>query len=263
MLLMICLCSTKLQAQQSIFGINGQEIRARLTAQRYTTLSSELQAKVKKIHVREGEKFKEKQVLIELDCTLQNTQLNKAKVQMQAAKKIFSGNQQLSVLNAVGEMELMNSKADMLKAKADRAYYQALLNKCNIYAPYDGFAGEQKIRELQFVQQGEPLLDIFDITMLELEFIVPTRWLMWLKSGFRFDVQIESTGKTYPAKVLRTALHADPVSQSVKVIGLIDGHFQELIPGMNAQVNIVDTDHNKQSKLVDDNEKIALHNPIN
>lgn len=249
-LLLVLLCARYLQAEPLAFGINGQEIRARLTAQRYTTLSAELQAKIKRIHVREGEKFKAKQILVELDCTLQKTQLDKASVQMRMTRKNFASHQHLSTLNAIGDVELMNSKADMLKAKADKAYYQALLNKCTIYAPYDGFAGEQKVRELQFVQQGEPLLDIFNITKLELEFIVPTRWLSWLKSGHRFDINIESTGKNYPAQVMRTALHADPVSQSVKVIALIDGYFQELIPGMNAQVNIKPEEHSGQSKTV-------------
>ena len=58
---------------------------------------------------------------------------------------------------------------------------------------------EQKIREQQYAQPGQPLLDIIDDTALELEFLVPSRWLV--SPGAAFQVRIDETGKTYPAQV--------------------------------------------------------------
>ena len=54
------------------------------------------------------------------------------------------------------------------------------LGKCQISAPYAGRIAEQKIREQQYAQAGQPLLDIIDDSVLELEFLVPSRWLSWL-----------------------------------------------------------------------------------
>jgi hypothetical protein len=72
--------------------------------------------------------------------------------------------------------------------------------------------------------------------LLELEFIVPSRWLAWLTPGTGFQVAIDETGKTYPAKVMRTGARVDPVSQSVKIAAAIDGKFNELIAGMSGRV---------------------------
>jgi len=115
---------------------------------------------------------------------------------------------------------------------------QALLSKCSIAAPYSGRVAEQKVREQQYVQPGQALLDILDDSVLELEFLVPSAWLGWLKVGGSFQVEIDETRKTYPAKFIRIGARVDPVSQSVKVAAAIDGRFHELIAGMSGRVRV-------------------------
>ncbi len=221
---------------EGYYALDRQEMRAQLSPQRYTTLSAELGAKISRIAVKEGEYFKAGQALIEFDCALQAAQLDKARAQLNGADNIFAGNRRLAELNAVGQVELRNAETEVMKARADVAYLQATLDKCRIAAPFDGRAGEQKAREQQFVQPGQALLEILDDSTLELEFIAPSRWLAWLKPGHLFKVRIDETGKTYPARLLRTAARADPVSQTVKTVAVIDGKFPELIAGMSGRI---------------------------
>ena len=111
-----------------------------------------------------------------------------------------------------------------------------MLAKCHVPAPFDGRVVEQKVRAQQFVQPGQALLDILDDSILELDFVVPSKWLAWLKPGHRFDVAIDETGRTYPASLSRIGARIDPVSQTVKVTGTIGGQFPELAAGMSGQV---------------------------
>ena len=223
-------------AQAQRYALDRMEMRAQLSPQRYTTLSAELGAKINKIAVKEGERIHAGQTLIEFDCVLQSAQLDKAQAQLASAENNYAGNQRLASLNAVGQVELRNTEAEVMKARADVSYLRATLDKCRIAAPYDGRAGEQKAREQQFVQAGQPLLEVLDDTTLELELIVPSRWLKWFKTGYRFQVAIDETGKNYPVKLLRTAARADPVSQSIKAVAVIDGNYPELLAGMSGRV---------------------------
>lgn len=218
------------------YALERMEMRAQLTPQRYTTLSAELGAKINRIVVKEGERFSAGQTLIEFDCALQAAQLDKARAQLAGAENSRDGNKRLAELNAVGQVELRNSEVEVMKARADVAYLQATLDKCAIAAPFDGRASEQKAREQQYVQPGQALLEIIDDSALELEFIAPSRWLVWLKPGHKFKVRIDETGKTYPVKLLRIAAKADPVSQSVKAVAIVDGRFPELIAGMSGRI---------------------------
>ncbi|CAK0770326.1 Biotin_lipoyl_2 domain-containing protein [Gammaproteobacteria bacterium] len=220
------------------FSLEQREMRAQLTPRRYTTLSSELGAKINQITVKEGEHFKAGQLLVKFDCALQVAQLNKARTQLQLARNTSEGNHRLNQMNAVGQVELKNSEAEVRKAQADVVYLQAMIEKCTIAAPFTGRVAEQKAREKQFIQAGQPLMDILDDSSLELEIMVPSRWLAWLKPGYSFKVQIDDTTKTYPVKLLRLGAKVDPVTQSIKATAVIDGYFPELIAGMSGNILI-------------------------
>lgn len=221
---------------QAVFAIDRQELRAQLIPQRFTTLSAELGAKISRIAVREGEAFKAGQPLVVFDCTLQSAQLDRARAQLSSAENVLEGNRQLERHNAVGQVELRNSEAELAKARADVAFLQATIDKCTIPAPFAGRVVEQKAREQQFVQPGQVVLEILDDSALELEFIVPSRWLSWLKPGHKFQAAIDETRRQYPVKLLRIAAKADPVSQSVKGVAVVDGQYPELLAGMSGRV---------------------------
>ena len=218
------------------YALERNEMRAQLTPYRYTTLSAEMGAKITRLPVKEGERFENKTLLIEFDCAVQAAQLDKARAQLEVATNTWQGNKRLAQLNAIGQVELQNSQAEVSKASADVALLQATLGKCRVLAPFAGRVAEQKAREEQFVQPGQALLDILDDRQLELEFILPSRWLSWIKPGHVFKVRIDETGKNYPVKLLRLGARADPVSQSIKAVGVIDGKFPELIAGMSGQI---------------------------
>lgn len=219
-------------------ALEKQDIRAQLSPRRFTTVAAEIGAKISRINVVEGGRFKAGQTLVSLDCSLQAAQLQKAKASLTAAERTYSGNKRLAELNSVGKVELEVSEAEAAKAKADVTLMNVSLDKCHIPAPFSGRVVEQRVREQQFVQPGQPMLDILDDSVLELEFLVPSRWLAWLKAGYVFQVRIDETGKSYPAKILRLGARVDPVSQSVKAVAAVDGNFPELMAGMSGKISI-------------------------
>lgn len=215
-----------------------QEIRAQLSPKRYTTLAAEIGARIAKLPVAEGGAFRAGQTLVSFDCALQSAQLDRARAEVSGAEKTFAANQRMKELNSIGQSELDLSRATLDKAIAELAAARAVVSKCVIAAPFGGRVAEQKAREGQYAQPGQALLDILDDSSLELEFLVPSMWMVWLKTGHGFEVRIDETGKSYPARVTRIGARVDPVSQSVKVVATIDNKYPELIAGMSGLVLI-------------------------
>lgn len=214
------------------------EIRAQLTPREYTTLSSEIAARIDRIATRVGEHFKKGDVLVEFDCAIPRAQVARAQAVMQQSEKTVAVNQRLLQLKSVGQLELEVSQAELAKAKADLEIAQATASKCTIAAPFSGVTVDQKAREFQYMSPGQPLLDVLDDRELEVELIAPSRWLSWIKIGTAFNVKIDETDKTYAARVTRLGGRVDPVSQSIKVIGEITAPAPELMAGMSGQVMI-------------------------
>lgn len=213
-----------------------REIRAQLMPRRYVTLAAEIGAKITQLPIAEGSRFKAGQTLVTFDCALPAAQMLRAQAALSAAEQTDTGNRQLAELKSIGKIELGLSAAEVSKARADVAATQAVLSKCKITAPFSGRVAEQKVREQQFVQSGQALLDIIDDSVLELEFIAPSQWLKWIKIGSTLQVQIDETGNTYPVKVQRIGARVDPVSQSIKLVAIPEGTPPDLIAGMSGRV---------------------------
>ncbi len=209
------------------------EIRAQLVPQRYTTLGAEIGAKIKRISVTEGQYFRAGEVLVTFDCSIQRSQRDRAKAELAAARKTLAANRELEKLNAVGKLDLDLSASAVDRAGAELRATETVVEKCQITAPFAGRVTAQKAREMQFVQQGQELLEIIDSGALQVEFIAPSNWQPKLKPGAMFDVRIDETGRTYQARLARTGARVDPISQSIKVFATIAGQPHELIAGMS------------------------------
>lgn len=219
-------------------SLEQREIRAQLAPHRYTTIAAEIGAKINRLSVKEGGAFKAGQALVGFDCSLQQSQLNKARAALSGAETTFKANKRLAELGSIGKVELEVSEAEVQKNRAEVASMGTLLSKCSIAAPFSGRVAEQKVREQQYVQPGQAIMEIIDDSVLEIEFLVPSKWLAWIKPGTKFQVSIDETRKDYPAQVQRIGARVDPVSQSVKLVATIDGRFPELIAGMSGRVNL-------------------------
>ena len=222
------------------FGAVAQEpvIPVQLVAVQYTTLSAELPGKIDRISVKEGDRFKEGQQLVAFDCVIQRAQLDEAQAVLGAAEKSKSVHKRLLELNSTGSLEAEKSASDAAVAQAKLNSARAVTSKCGITAPFSGRVVEQKARAHQYIQAGQPILDILDDSALEAEFIVPSGWVRNLKPGLVVQVAVDEVKKAYPAKIARVGAKVDAVSHSVKVVAEVRGDYPELIAGMTGRVQM-------------------------
>ena len=223
---------------ETVLASQQAPIRAQLSPTTFTTITGELTARVQSIPKREGETFEQGEPLVIYDCSAQRAQLEKNKALVAIAQRNFETNRQLLALGSVSKVEHDNSLSELEKAQAEGRELTAVISRCQTLAPFPGRVAEQRVRSQQFVQVGQPLLDIQDDRSMELEFIAPSRWSPWLKVGYEFRIRIDETGRPYPARVTRVAARIDSVSQTFKVVAVITGTHKELSAGMSGTLLI-------------------------
>lgn len=215
------------------------EIRIQLTPRQFTQLSAEIAGRIAEATVREGESFEAGQTLLAMDCSLHQARLDKALAQSQEARKVLSVNQQLDRLGSVSVLELEIAVARLSAAEAEASLMQAIVERCTIKAPFSGKVSSLAVRAHQFVAEGQEMIAILDDASLDVEMMVPSRWLPQLQIGQTFNLRIDETGSEYQARIERLGAMIDPVSQSVKIYGNIEGHFPELAAGMSGTAVLV------------------------
>lgn len=209
------------------------KVRALVVPKQQTVLSAQIPGKINRLTVNEGDRFKKGQALASLDCTIHRLQLEEYRAELHGAEKTVSVQRQLAGLNSGNALEGAMAEANMGRVKAKIAMAEATIEMCDIKAPFDGRVVEKKINAHQNVTAGQPVLEILDDSTLEVELIVPSKWLVWLKSTTAFHVTIDEGGKDFTGSITRIGARIDPASQSVKVVGeLAGGTGKELVAGM-------------------------------
>jgi len=208
------------------------------------TFSSETAASVAKLSVKEGSHFQIGDVLLELDCRLQQAELKKAQAQQKASAMAEKSAIKLKSYGAISEFELVKASSDAQIANAEVDKLNAVVEKCTIKAPFNGSVAEIMIHPHESVKPGDPLLKIVNTEALEFEIQVPSAWLQWLHIGTVFNVHLHEVNKTISAKVTLIDPQIEPVSQSVKVTSVITQPDPTLLPGMSGQASFPDNPMN-------------------
>ncbi len=209
------------------------QARAILKANAEATISVYLTATVKSLPFRAGQSFKKGDLIIAFDCERYIADLHARKAGFKAKARSASSKRRLLKFGAVGATELAIAEAQMQEARALVEKQDALIRQCEINAPYDGKVVERLINEHETPGPNQPLIKIIDTSKAEVELIVPSRWLVWLKPGSRFMLKVDETGVEVKAKVLRIGAVVDAVSQTVKITGGFVGNSLKVLPGMS------------------------------
>ena len=104
---------------------------------------------------------------------------------------------------------------------------------CRILAPFDGRVAEMKARTFETATPNQPLMRLVGTEDLEIELIVPSGWLRWLKEGHPLQARIDETETEHGATVARIAPMVDAVSQTVKIIARFARSNRAVLPGMS------------------------------
>lgn len=222
------LIGSGVETKTSEAGIKGQ-----LQPFKYATISSEISGSIIEIKVKGSKSFKKNETLIEFMCNVERAELKKAIAVQNADKARLEVNTKLEKLSSISQLEYKLALFKAEESSADVDVISQRVKYCKIKAPYSGVVEELLKRKYEYVNRGDPVIKILDDSILEIELLIPSDWVTWLKEGDIFKVVISELSETYEAKVTNISAKIDSVSQSVKIKGSIFNKDKILKPGMS------------------------------
>lgn len=212
---------------------NHETLRGIVKAANEAMIGTDLSFPIASLPFREGQRFARGDVLAAFDCGDLAAQVKSAEAMLRAETITQENNARLARSKAVGAFEVDLSKAKSDQAAGELEAYKSKMSRCVIKAPFDGRIAFMRAHEHEIPEPNQPLMQIVSEGDLEIEILLPSNWLRWLKPGSRFAVTIDETGATKQAEVSRIAAVVDPVSQTVKVTGRFLGDTAGILPGMS------------------------------
>jgi RND family efflux transporter MFP subunit len=207
------------------------------------TLASQVQGRISRLPYKEGQRFKKGALLVALDCSKYEAELASAQAEYRGKIKTLENNLRLSKHQAVGQLELEVSQAEAEKASAAVRAAQVNVNGCTVLAPFPGRVVKTLVNEHENVFPNDQLISLLDDSQLEIELIVPSKSLVWLKVGLPFEYSVDETGLRYHALVQDIGANVDPASQTVKVKGLFRSKPDSVLAGMSGVASFAEVPH--------------------
>jgi membrane fusion protein (multidrug efflux system) len=199
------------------------------------TYSSETAASIDTLTIHEGSKFNKGDVLLKMDCRLQQAELDKVTAQSELATTAEQSAIKLKSYGSISGLEMAKAHSEAETAHADVEKLSAVVDKCIIKAPFNGSVADLMVHPLETVKPGDPLFKIISSENLEFEIAIPSAWLKWLKIGSAFYVHLNETDKTVKVIVERIDPEIESVSQTIKITGVVQTPDPSLLPGMSGQ----------------------------
>ena len=212
------------------------ESRALVVASQEAVLSSELAARIENIAVKEMQRFQKGDLLIQFDCSLYEAQKDVVSANANGALIKLKSDEQMLQMRSIGKYELELSISEYEKAKSELRIAELNVERCQIKAPFDGAVEEVVVNTFETIQPQVELMKIIQTDILELEMVVSSEWISWLKIGHPIKVYIDEIQKEFNASVSGIGANVDPVSQTIQLKGTITNASPALLPGMSGRV---------------------------
>ncbi len=213
-----------------------RESRALVVASQEAILSSELAAQIENIAVKEMQRFKKGDLLIQFDCSLYEAQKDVVSANANSALIKLKSDEQMLQMRSIGKYELELSISEYEKAKSELLIAELNVERCQIKAPFDGAVEEVLVNTFETIQPQVELMKIIQTEVLELEMVVSSEWISWLKIGHPIKVYIDEIQKEFNATISGIGANVDAVSQTIQLKGTITDTSPALLPGMSGRV---------------------------
>ena len=213
-----------------------RESRALVVASQEAILSSELAARIENIAVKEMQRFKKGDLLIQFDCSLYEAQKDVVSANANSALIKLKSDEQMLQMRSIGKYELELSISEYEKAKSELRIAELNVERCQIKAPFDGAVEEVVVNTFETIQPQVELMKIIRTEVLELEMVVSSEWISWLKIGHPIKVYIDEIQKEFNATISGIGANVDAVSQTIQLKGTITDTSPALLPGMSGRV---------------------------
>jgi len=213
-----------------------RESRALVVASQEAILSSELAARIENIAVKEMQRFNKGDLLIQFDCSLYEAQKDVVSANANSALIKLKSDEQMLQMRSIGKYELELSISEYEKAKSELRIAELNVERCQIKAPFDGAVEEVVVNTFETIQPQVELMKIIQTEVFELEMVVSSEWISWLKIGHPIKVYIDEIQKEFNATISGIGANVDAVSQTIQLKGTITDTSPALLPGMSGRV---------------------------
>ena len=203
-------------------------------------ISSSVSGLVKEIAFQSGQSVKKGQLLLRLDTDVEQTDLRSAQADADLAR--ISANRQRALVrtDAVSQAAVDKAEAELKVKEARVAGIRATIEKKAVFAPFDGVLGVRKVDLGQYVQPGQTIVNLQDLSVMLADFTVSQKDLAAMQVGAALVMTTDAwPGRVFEGTVAAVEPKVDEKTGMVMAQGRFPNADGSLRPGMFARIEVL------------------------
>ena len=201
-------------------------------------LSFQVGGTITSIPVENGQAVAKGQLLAALDETTYRNQYNAQLAQAKLAQENYQRVLEVFKKGSIAEIKMLEARSQYDQANsAAKATYQNIAHT-RIFAPRAGYIGNKRIETGATASPGVPVLQLIDISSVEVAVPVPEAEINQYHKGDRANVTIEAlSNKKIEGSISEVAVLASAGSPNYTVKIRLNNNDKQLKPGMACKVS--------------------------
>ena len=208
---------------------------------RETPLSMQTTGRVTMIQVKNGERVRKGQVLVEVDNTQALNALRGAEATLQHAQDGYTRAKQVHDKGVISDQKMVEIESELAQAKSLYSAAKQQVEECKLVAPCEGLVNGLELTKGQSVLPGVKICSILDVSGFCVRFTVPESEINLFRGenvDIKGSVECAAVDKVFPIKITEKSVTANPVTHTYDVVARIQGGADVLMTGMVAKVKV-------------------------
>jgi membrane fusion protein (multidrug efflux system) len=204
------------------------------------TVSADLSGVVAQIAFQSGKKGRAGDVLVRLDTRQEQAQLAAAEAQRNLATINFERMKGLREKGVTSQAELDRTAAEYKQATARTGETRATIGRKTIRAPFSGILGIRQVNLGQYLNPGDPIVELQSLDPVYVNFSVPQQRLGDLRVGAEVRVTaqgVQDAGATGKITAINSVV--DEATRNVEIQATLANAEEKLRPGMFVETQVV------------------------
>ncbi len=194
------------------------EANGTVVANEYVELRPEIAGRLIYLSVPEGQSVSKGTVIARVNDADLRAQLDKSKVLLDLAEKTEQRYRQLLAVEGINQSDYDAALNQVNGYKADIQYTQALIDKAEIKAPFDGVVGLRQVSPGAYVSSATVIATMQQVSKIKIDFTLPEQYSNIIKVGNVVDVKADvSTDKNQKAQIIAIEPQINQATRNLKV----------------------------------------------
>lgn len=217
-----------------------------LRANESILLRPEQSGRINRILFEEGRLVGQGTPLFELDADIYKAELKQAEARVHLSQVAYKRAESLLKKKVGSEQERDSTFAQLRVDQAQQALAKTRLDKMIVKAPFTAVTGLRLVSIGDYVNAGQDLVELTDLSVMKVDFRVPEIYLADIQVGQQINIQLDAfPGENFNGEIYAIAPSIDNRAHNIQLRARIPNTNNRLRPGLFAKINLlIYTDEN-------------------